>query len=62
MPPLTQAVVLKLRRLAGGDQPAGVISQSVKGSRATNRPNDGTSDAMRRLSPSLVGLLDRGFM
>jgi hypothetical protein len=54
--------MLKLRRLAGDDQPAGVICQTVKGSRATNRPNDGTGGALRRLSPSLVGLLDRGFI
>lgn len=56
-----QAVVLKLGRLAAGDQPAGVISGTVKGSRATNRPG-GACDAKRRLSPSMDGLLDRGFI
>jgi hypothetical protein len=45
-----------------GDQPTGLISRSVEDSRAMMRPDDGTGDAMRRLSPSLVAMLDRGFI
>jgi len=45
------------------DQRLAVIASAVTSiSRAASRPTGGTDGAMRRLSPSLVGLLDRGFM